>query len=221
MSDFTKALNYLQQSDKTLCALIRNVGPCKLSVQRHSSPFAALFQAIVYQQLNGTAAATILGRVKALYPARKFPSPSDVLATPDESLRKAGLSRAKVAAIKDLAFHVQEGTVPSSRAIRHLTDSEIIERLTVIRGIGQWTVEMLLIFYLGRPDVWPATDYGVRKGFARIYGLAELPSAKKLIDLGEKWRPHRTVAAWYFWRSLELPAKTVEVKRPEKGPVII
>jgi len=205
MRNFTKALDHLQRSDKALSALIRKVGPCKLGIRRHASPFAALFQAIVYQQLNGSAAGTILGRVKALYPGKKFPTPKDVLATPDETLRKAGLSRAKVAAIKDLAFHARQGTVPSPRVIVGLTDVEIIERLTVIRGIGQWTVEMLLIFYLGRPDVWPTTDYGVRKGFARIYGMAELPSPKELLELGEKWRPHRTVAAWYFWRALELP----------------
>jgi 3-methyladenine DNA glycosylase/8-oxoguanine DNA glycosylase len=207
MPDFTKALDYLQRSDKTLCTLISKVGPCKLGERRYSSPFAALFQAIVYQQLNGTAAGTILGRVKALYPRKKFPDPQDVLATPDETLRNAGLSRAKVAAIKDLALHASQGAVPSSHAIKRLTDAEIVERLTMIRGIGTWTVEMLLIFYLGRPDVWPVTDYGVRKGFARVYGLAELPSPKELMDLGEKWRPHRTVAAWYFWRALELPTK--------------
>ncbi len=132
------------------------------------------------------------------------PRPQDVLATPDARLRGAGLSRAKVAAIKDLATHALGGVVPSSRAIRELTDAQIVEQLTVVRGIGPWTVEMLLIFHLGRPDVWPVTDYGVRKGFARAYRLKDLPSPKELIEHGEKWRPYRTIAAWYFWRALEL-----------------
>jgi DNA-3-methyladenine glycosylase II len=163
-------------------------------------------QAVTYQQLNGTAAATILGRVKALYPGRRFPQPQDVLATPDTTLREAGLSRAKVAAIKDLAEKALAGIVPSSRAIRDLTDAEIIERLTVVRGVGPWTVEMLLIFHLGRPDVWPVTDYGVRKGFALTYRRTELPAPKELLAFGEKWRPFRTTAAWYLWRALELEA---------------
>ena len=187
-----------------LHALIKKVGECTLKTKNHRSPFEALLQSITYQQLNGTAAATILGRVLALYPNKRFPTPQDILATTDERLRSAGLSRAKVAAIKDLAAKAVSGVVPSLRAIRKLTDTEILERLTTIRGIGPWTVEMLLIFYLGRPDVWPVTDYGVRKGFARTYGRKELPAPKELLEFGERWRPHRSVAAWYFWRALEL-----------------
>lgn len=160
-------------------------------------------RSIVYQQLNGTAAATILGRVKALYPRRRFPKPEDFLATPDEKLRAAGLSRAKTAAIKDLSSKTLAGVVPSARAIVQMSNEEILERLTTVRGVGPWTVEMLLIFTLGRPDVLPATDYGVRKGFALTYGLKELPKPKELLAFGEKWKPHRTTAAWYFWRALE------------------
>ncbi len=204
MTDFTQAIEHLCRSDKALRRLIGKVGPCRLQSKNHRSPFEALVQAVTYQQLNGTAAATILGRVKALFPGRRFPRPQDVLQTPDKTLRGAGLSRAKVAAIKDLAEKAIIGIVPSSRAIRELTDAEIIERLTVVRGVGPWTVEMLLIFHLGRPDVWPVTDYGVRKGFARIYGRPELPAPKELLAFGEKWRPHRTIAAWYFWRALDL-----------------
>ena len=204
MTDFTEAVEHLCRSDKVLRRLIRKVGNCLLETKNHRSPFEALVQSVTYQQLNGTAAATILGRVKALYPGRRFPGPHDVLATTDARLRGAGLSRAKTAAIKDLATHALGGVVPSSRAIRKLSDAEIVEQLTVVRGIGPWTVEMLLIFYLGRLDVWPVTDYGVRKGFARAYRLKDLPSPKELIELGEKWRPYRTVAAWYFWRALEL-----------------
>jgi len=157
------------------------------------------------QQLNGTAAAAILGRVKALYPRRRFPAPEDLLATSDARLRAAGLSKNKTLAIKDIASKTLEGVVPTSRAIRKMSDAEIIECLTALRGVGPWTVEMLLIFTLGRPDVLPATDYGVRKGFSLAYGLDELPHPKVLLAHGERWRPFRTTAAWYLWRALELP----------------
>jgi len=204
MIDHKQAVEHLSRSDKVLRKLIRTVGPCKLETRNYRSPFEALVQAVTYQQLNGTAAATILGRVKALYPRRRFPRPEDIMATPDTALRGAGLSRAKVAAIKDLAAKAIEGIVPPSRAIVRLSDSEIVERLTSVRGVGPWTVEMLLIFHLGRPDVWPVTDYGVRKGFARVYGNKELPTPKELIAFGERWRPHRSTAAWYLWRATEL-----------------
>jgi DNA-3-methyladenine glycosylase II len=200
-----ETLEYLRGADKVLGRLIRKVGPCTIRPPRRRNLFESLVRSVVYQQLNGIAAGTILGRVRALYPRHRFPRPENILATPDEKLRAAGLSRAKVAAIKDLAEKTLQGIVPSSKAIISLTDLEIIERLTVVRGIGPWTVQMLLIFHLGRPDVWPVTDYGVRKGFAQSYGLADLPSPKELIELGEKWRPHRTIAAWYFWRALDLP----------------
>jgi len=200
-----KVLSELTRADKVLGRLIRKVGPCTLQPRKHRSPFQALVQSVAYQQLNGTAAATILGRVVALYPSRRFPQPHDLLDTPDERLRGAGLSRAKVAAIKDIAAKTLAGVVPTSRAIRSMSNEEIMERLTAVRGVGPWTVEMLLIFTLGRTDVLPTTDYGVRKGFALAYGLAELPSPKELLAHGERWRPHRTTAAWYFWRALELP----------------
>jgi 3-methyladenine DNA glycosylase/8-oxoguanine DNA glycosylase len=162
-------------------------------------------RAVTHQQLNGTAAKTILSRVLSLYPAGHFPSPEEMLATPEEQLRRAGLSRAKTAAVKDLAVKTIAGVVPGGRAIARLDDAKIMERLTCVRGIGPWTVEMLLIFTLGRPDVLPATDYGVRKGFALTYGRHDLPAPKELLDYGERWRPHRSIAAWYLWRSLELP----------------
>jgi DNA-3-methyladenine glycosylase II len=170
-------------------------------------PFDALAESIAYQQLNGKAAATIWGRVRALYPKRKYLDPKLILATGDEKLRAAGLARSKVAAIKDLAAKTLDGTVPTARALQKMSDEEIIERLITVRGIGRWTVEMLLIFNLGRPDVWPVDDYGVRKGFAKTFGLRKLPKPKRLMKLGEKWRPHRSVAAWYFWRALDAPEK--------------
>jgi DNA-3-methyladenine glycosylase II len=175
-------------------------------VRRKRSPYESLVRSVAYQQLNGTAAATILGRVLKLYPGQRFPRPEDILSTPEEKLRGAGLSRAKVAAIRDIAAKTIEGVVPTSRVITKMTEVEIIERLTAVRGVGPWTVEMLLIFTLGRTDVLPVTDYGVRKGFALTYGWKELPSPKELLEFGKRWRPHRTTAAWYFWRALDLPA---------------
>ena len=170
-------------------------------------PFDALAESIAYQQLSGKAAATIWGRVRALYPKTKWLDPAKVLATPDEKLRGAGLSRAKTAAIKDLAAKTLDGTVPSGRALARMSDDEIIARLTQVRGIGRWTVEMLLLFDLGRPDVWPVNDYGVQKGFAKTFRKRKLPTPKQLMKHGEKWRPYRSVAAWYFWRALDQPEK--------------
>jgi 3-methyladenine DNA glycosylase/8-oxoguanine DNA glycosylase len=198
------ALQHLNGADPVLARLIARVGPCRL-VPRKRNPFEALVQSVIYQQLNGKAAATILGRLKALYPQRRFPNPEDLLSTPDETLRGAGLSRAKTAAIKDIAAKAQNGVVPTTRAISRLPDAQIIEQLTTLRGVGPWTVEMLLIFTLGRPDVLPTTDYGVRKGFALTYGWKELPLPKELLEYGERWRPYRTTASWYLWRALDLP----------------
>ncbi len=199
-----ETLQHLSAADKILARLIRKVGPCTLKPQRNCSPFQSLVQSVAYQQLTGKAAATILGRVKDLFPTQSFPEPEDLVNTPDEQLRAAGLSRAKVAAVKDIAAKTLSGVVPTSREIRKLSNEEILERLTSIRGVGPWTVEMLLMFRLGRPDVLPVTDYGVRKGFALTYKLDELPTPQELLAHGEKWRPYRTTAAWYMWRALEL-----------------
>jgi DNA-3-methyladenine glycosylase II len=197
-----QTVEWLSRADKTLAQLIKKVGPCTLKPKKRS-PFESLVRSVAYQQLNGTAAATILGRVRALYPGQRFPRPDQILATPDETLRGAGLSRAKVAAIKDIAAKTIDGLVPNGRTISNMTEDEIVERLTAVRGVGPWTVEMLLIFTLGRTDVLPVTDYGVRKGFALTYGWKELPTPKELLQYGERWRPHRTTAAWYFWRALD------------------
>jgi DNA-3-methyladenine glycosylase II len=199
-----EAIEHLRKADKVMAKLIQRVGPCSFKARARSSPFQSLATAIIHQQLNGTAAGTILKRFRALYPHRRFPRPEDVIGTPEKKMRSAGLSGAKTAALKDLAERTLDGVVPTSRAIRGMGDEEIVERLTAVRGIGPWTAEMLLIFTLGRPDVLPATDYGVRKGFARTYGRAELPSPKELAAFGEIWRPHRSTAAWYLWRALEL-----------------
>lgn len=198
------ALQHLRRADKVLARVIKKVGPCPLAPRRGVPPYQALVKSVTYQQLNGNAAETIFRRMLALFPGKKFPAPADLVAAPDEKLRSAGLSRAKTAAIKDIAARTLDGVVPTRRVFANMSDTEIIEQLTTIRGVGPWTVEMLLMFTLGRPDVLPATDYGVRSGFARVYGLKELPSPKELLAHGECWRPHRSVASWYMWRALEL-----------------
>ena len=164
-----------------------------------------MVEAITYQQLTGKAAATILNRVKGIYTKRTFPSPEDFLKTPDETLREAGLSRAKVLAIKDLSQKTIDGLVPSSRSIVRMNNEKIIERLISIRGVGRWTVEMLLIFKIGRMDVLPIDDYGLKKGFSIAYKTKEFPKPQELAVFGEKWRPYRTVASLYLWRLLDLP----------------
>ena len=199
-----RALDHLSSADRTLARLIRRVGPCRMRADRKSPPFQSLVRAVAHQQLTGKAANTILGRLIALHPHRDFPAPDDLLATPDDRLRGVGFSRAKVASLKDIAAKTVEGVVPETQALGKLTDAEIIERLTTIRGVGQWTVEMLLIFKLGRPDVLPVDDYGVRKGFAVTYRKKDLPRPAELLAHGERWRPFRSVASWYLWRSLEL-----------------
>jgi len=191
-----------------MAALIERSTRYKIEPTLSIRPFDALAESIAYQQLSGKAAATIFGRVRALYPGRKYLDPEKILATPDETLRAAGLSRNKIAALKDLAAKTIDGTVPAGRGLIRMSDDEIVTRLTTVRGIGRWTVEMLLLFDLGRPDVWPVDDYGVRKGFAKTFGKRKLPTPKQLMKLGDKWRPYRSVAAWYFWRALDAPAKT-------------
>ncbi len=201
--DHGKAHRHLANTDPRMAQLIARSRRYDIAPAISIRPFDALAESIAYQQLSGKAAATIFGRVRALYPKRKRLDPEQLLATPDETLRAAGLSRAKTAALKDLAAKTIDGTVPSSRALLRMSDDEIIARLTQVRGIGRWTVEMLLLFDLGRPDVWPVDDYGVRKGFAKTFARRKLPTPKQLMKIGEKWRPYRSVAAWYFWRALD------------------
>jgi DNA-3-methyladenine glycosylase II len=197
------ARRHLAQADPVMGGLIARVGEFTLRPQPAQSLFAALLQSIVYQQLTGKAAATILGRVRSACAPRRFPTPRDILDIPSERLREAGLSTAKTAAVRDLAAKTLDGTVPSLARIRRMQDEEVIERLTTVRGIGRWTVEMLLIFRLGRPDVLPTTDLGVRKGFALLYRKRKLPDPAVMIRQGECWRPYRSVAAWYLWRVLD------------------
>ncbi|MEO5755150.1 MAG: DNA-3-methyladenine glycosylase [Chthoniobacterales bacterium] len=198
---------HLAALDPKLVPLISEARPYQIELGKLVRPFDALAESIAYQQLSGKAAATIFGRVRALYPKRKWLSPERVIATRDDTFRTAGLSRAKTIAIKDLAARTLDGTVPTRAALDRMSDEEIITRLTMVRGIGRWTVEMLLLFDLGRLDVWPVDDYGVRKGYAKTFRKKELPKPKELLAIGERWRPYRSVAAWYFWRALDVPEK--------------
>ncbi len=184
--------------------LIRRVGPCTLEAEPGYTPFQSLVRAVAHQQLHGKAAATILGRFQGLFPGRRFPGPQALSKVTDEQLRAVGFSRAKTAAIRDLAEKAISGIVPGSKAIAGMSDEEIIAHLTQVRGIGRWTVEMLLIFTLGRPDVWPVDDFGVRSGYRILHGLDEMPPPKALAPLGDIFRPYRSVAAWYLWRATDL-----------------
>ncbi|WP_224241558.1 DNA-3-methyladenine glycosylase family protein [Hyalangium gracile] len=196
----------LGRADPHLAELMRRVGPFRLELRPLHSPFAALAESIVYQQLHGRAAATIFGRLCERVGKGPGFTPEALLATPDTALREAGLSAAKAAAVKDLARKTREGAVPTLAEVRRLSDAELIERFTQVRGIGQWTVEMLLIFRLGRPDVLPVDDFAIRKGFMLMRGLEESPRPREVLEYGERWRPWRTVASWYLWRSLDTPA---------------
>ncbi len=198
--------------DPVMRALIRRHGPCALAPHPRS-PYEALTRAIAHQQLNGRAAETILGRFVALFPTRGFPKPAAVLAARATRLRRAGFSRAKVRAIKDIARHTVKGVVPTGRACRRLGDDEIIERLTQIHGVGRWTVEMLLIFTLGRLDVLPVDDFGVREGFRFAYRRRTRPTPKALQAYGERWKPYRSVAAWYLWRAAGESRRAAKARR--------
>lgn len=202
--DPAEAVAAISRRDKTLAKIIRRAGPFTMRPQRLASPFESLLRAIIYQQLHGKAAATILGRVTALLPNPKRPTPEAFLKVKDAALRKAGLSANKTLAVRDLTAKTLDGTVPTLRKLRSMPDEEIIERLTEVRGIGVWTVEMLLIFKLGRPDVLSASDFGVRNGFRLAYNLPEMPKPTELLEHGERWRPFRSVACWYLWRAVDL-----------------
>lgn len=192
--------------------LIRKHGPCTLVPKEQRSPFESLVRAVANQQLNGTAAQTILGRFQGLFPRKRFPSAKQLATVSDDAMRACGFSWAKIAAIRDIASKTLDGTVPGAKAMRELPDAEIIERLVQVRGVGRWTVEMLLIFQLGRPDVLPADDFGVRNGFRLAFDLDEMPKPKEVLAYGERWRPHATTAAWYLWRAADAPKKRAAVK---------
>jgi DNA-3-methyladenine glycosylase II len=194
------ALRHLGR-DETFAALIGRVGAPRIGVARGRSPYEALMRAIAHQQLHGRAALAILARFEALYPVGTFPAPELVLASPEAELRACGFSGPKIAAMRAICAATLDGTVPTRRGSARLSDEALIERLTSIRGVGRWTVEMVLIFTLGRPDVLPVDDFGVRDGYRVLYRLDAPPKPKALAEIGRAWAPHRSVAAWYLWRA--------------------
>ncbi len=199
-----RAINHLRAADPALAKIIDAVGPFRMELKASRSLFGALAEAIVYQQLSTKAAAAIYGRVEALYPrAADGFTPRHILKTPDERLRGCGLSRAKVLAMQDLARRVAGGELPTLEQAQALDDAALIERLVQVRGIGRWSAEMFLMFRLGRPDILPRDDYSLRKAYARAFRRRVMPSPQALERAGEKWRPYRTVASWYLWRTLE------------------
>jgi O-6-methylguanine DNA methyltransferase len=202
------AMAHLRASDPALGRLFDSVGPFRMRIDRVPNLFLALAEAIVYQQLTGRAAATIFARVRALFPrAHQGPTPEQLLRVSDAKLRGAGLSRAKLLALRDLASRASDGRLPTLAEVQAMDDEAIINRLTEVRGIGRWTAEMLLIFRLGRPDVLPVDDYGVRKGFALAFRKRQLPTPKALAKYGQRWAPYRTVVSWYLWRVVEQARK--------------
>jgi DNA-3-methyladenine glycosylase II len=200
----TEALRHLRRVDPVMAQLIRRAGPYSVKSERGAGAYEALVQAVAHQQLTGKAARTILGRFYALYGIDCCPEPTRLAETPEAALRGCGFSRAKTAALKDIAARTLDGTIPPRRALARMKDEAIIERLIEARGVGRWTVEMFLMFTLGRPDVLPVDDYCIRLGFKIAYGKRLLPKPKALARIGERWAPYRTTAAWYLWRAVDL-----------------
>ncbi len=218
--DPKKAIAHLRAGDPKLGALIERAGPFTLRLDHSATPFESLLESILYQQLHGKAAAAIHQRLREYFGGD--PTPQLLLDTPEEPLRAAGVSGNKIKALRDLAARTLDGTVPSHAAILKMSDADIVERLTEVRGIGSWTVEMLLIFRLGRPDVLPVTDYGVRKGYAltfmrvpksRPLEASDLPKPDVVFRRGQRWAPYRSVASWYLWRACHLARNTAPTGR--------
>jgi DNA-3-methyladenine glycosylase II len=201
--DTALVMQELSRMDTHLARIILKVGSFPTKKQKPQTPFESLLRAIVYQQLAGAAAATIFGRVKALGSNGMCPTPEEILRARKAKLRRAGLSRQKIAAVKDLAKKTIDGTVPPLATIRRMSEEEILERLTQVHGIGEWSVHMFLMFQLGRPDILPIKDYGIQKGFQHVYGLADAPKPKAILEHAERWRPYRSIACWYLWRALD------------------
>jgi DNA-3-methyladenine glycosylase II len=213
--DTTLACKELAEADPVLGQLIERVGPVTFRLKSQHSPFEALLEAIIYQQLHGKAAAAILKRLLTYF-GDLHPAPEHILAAPEDRLRACGLSANKLLALRDLSAKTLDGTVPTLTQIRRLPDQEIIDRLTAVRGVGVWTVEMLLIFRLGRPDVFPVSDYGVRKGFSltfkrlpkrKPFDATMLAKPAEMIRRAERWKPWRSIASWYMWRACDLAGK--------------
>jgi DNA-3-methyladenine glycosylase II len=203
--DPKKAIRHLKKADPDLARVIAAAGPFAMQLHPAKSVFAALARAIVYQQLSNKAAATIFGRLCAHFPRGPAGlAPECLLALSDAKIRTCGISRAKLKSLRDLASRSASGEVPTLARTRRMPDAEIIERLVAVHGIGRWSAEMFLMFFLGRPDVLPVDDYSLRKAYAKAFGKRKLPSPEALEKHGEKWRPYRTVASWYLWSTLNL-----------------
>lgn len=198
---YRQGVNHLKKVDPRLARIIERVGPCRFQPRAEGTHFDALVRSIVYQQLSGKAAGTIYGRVKELYGGHE-PTPIELLDTPDADLRAAGLSRQKLGYLKDLSEKVESGEVPIEH-IHELEDNVVIETLTKVKGVGRWTVHMVLMFRLGRLDVLPDLDLGIQKGVQLAYDLPALPKPREVEQIGAKWRPYATIASWYLWRSLD------------------
>jgi len=203
----TEAETRLSQRCPVMRRLIKAHGPCGLVPQKRS-PYEALINAVAHQQLHANAAEAILRRFKALFPKARFPKPEQVMNTTDEALRGCGFSMGKMLAIRDIAAKTLSGQIPTRAAALKLDNDELIARLVEVRGVGRWTVEMLLIFTLGRPDVFPSDDYGVRNGWRIAKKLDEMPKPKEFRLLAKRWQPHRTLAAWYLWRAADVGKMT-------------
>jgi DNA-3-methyladenine glycosylase II len=215
--DLAAAMAHLSSRDEKLVPLIAEMAKFEIDMTVAQSPYEALMESIAYQSISGKAAATIFSRIKALGTDGHPPTPQQMLSLRKQTLRKAGLSGAKALAMKDLAAKTIEGIVPNREQACELSDDELVERLVSVRGIGAWTVEMFLIFNLGRPDVLPIHDLGVKKGWSVTYGKKHMPKPKELLAFGEQWRPYRTVASWYMWRAFEHAGHAVTNKiRPPK-----
>jgi DNA-3-methyladenine glycosylase II len=215
--DLRLAMDTLAAKDPQLARLIKETEEFRIEADGSGSPYEALLEAIAYQSISGKAAATIYGRIKALSATGRAPTPQEMLKLRKPVLRKAGLSGAKVLAMKDLAQKTIDGVVPTLEQAQKISDEELVERLVSVRGIGAWTVEMFLIFRLGRPDVLPIHDLGVKKGWSVAYGKKHMPKPKELLAFGERWRPYRTVASWYMWRAFERAGyKATNKIRPPK-----
>lgn len=205
-----KAITHLRKSDPKLAAVIDQVGRCTFEPAEDMAHFTAITRSIVFQQLSGKAASTIYGRFAALF-EDDTPLPHALLDLPDEKLRAAGLSRQKIGYLRDLATRAHAGDLPID-TLHELSDDEIIAALTSVKGIGRWTAQMFLMFRLGRPDVLPDLDLGIQKGIQRAYNMRKLPLPKRVLEVGAKWAPYRTIASWYLWRSLDMTAENRQGK---------
>ena len=205
--------------DPVMARLIDAAGPCTLEPRLERSPFESLARAIAHQQLNGAVAQRILGRFTALYSPADFPEPAALAGTSDAALRATGFSFAKIRALRDLADKVLGGVVPAVTELHTLDNDAIVERITQVRGIGRWTVEMMLMFQLGRPDVLPVDDFGICNGFRLAYGLTGMPRPRALAEFAARWAPHRSLAAWYLWRAVDL-AREKQLPRAGRAPKV-